>query len=186
MQSLDKVVHYWNAIPPTDIKSYHPKSEQQKPVSRKQRMFVEDCLTTHMTFEQMLEKHHVSSAQMANWFTQSGFATYCDGICEAADRKTRLLMSCGAMRGIKFLFDTASVTSANPKEDANKTSRCRAAETLVKLMMIRRRQRKLENAPPARPLDPIIAHPANTEAENRHLLEKLEEAELKRQRAVRA
>src|SRR4051812_28975292 len=98
MQSLDKVVHYWNAVPPTDIKRYCP-TPKPKPVSRKQRMFVEDCLSTQQTFDQMLEKHHISSAQIANWFTQPGFATYCDGICEAVDRKTRLLTSCGAMRG---------------------------------------------------------------------------------------
>src|SRR5262249_36481502 len=132
MQSLDRVTDYRNADPAPEIEYRGHKSGNRKPVTRKQKLFVEQCLGSEKTFDEVMKDHHVTPERFANWMLQGSFRKYLKGIRRSLAEQAKMILSIGGKRSAAFLFRTASIGSTSPREDRKRSSQCRAAQTLAR------------------------------------------------------
>jgi len=144
MQSLGRAVHYQHAVP----RNIHCRSglQQKSKVTKRQRLFVEECLgSTDLTFDEVMKRHSVSTERFVDWITQSGFRRYLKLIARAQREQAKLILSIGQKRSAMFLLRTASTTAESPRDDKKRSSRVKAAQVLLRFLNTIERQERLND-----------------------------------------
>lgn len=160
-------------ISPNDpIRPNRLKTEAQtRPLSRKQRRFLDECLNSDRRFSELLEAHHLNGSRLAAWLMQFSFRQELLRIRRTLGKQREMELAIGARRGAEFL--NRAVTEKSDAFDRNLTARCRAAETLVSLARSAEILIRHERKAPF-PAQRDLSHPDNPHAETLRLLEELE------------
>jgi hypothetical protein len=134
MQSLDRAVHYQNAAPPATVPPGE-RNREKKQITKRQRLFVEECLaSTEKTFDEVMKHHFVTTDRFVGWMMEPAFRRYLKKIAKSLRAQTRLILSIGQKRSAMFLLRTAGTTANSPTHDKNRTSRVKAAEVLLRFL----------------------------------------------------
>jgi hypothetical protein len=174
MQSLDRAVHYQNAAPPTEIRSAEQKCPE-KQVTKRQRLFVEECLgSTEKTFDEVMKHHFVTTDRFAGWMMEPAFRCYLKRIAKSLHAQTRLILSIGQKRSAMFLLRAASTTAESAAHDKKRTSRVKAAEVLLRFLTTMERNEQLNSPRRDRPHAPQLVPPGRSEQEVLRLMDIIE------------
>lgn len=145
--------------------------EQNRPLTRKQRMFLEECLNSSHTFSDLMADMYLNGSRLAKWLMQTSFRKELFRIRRALSKQREMELAMGAKRGAEFLNRTFSAKSS--ESDRNVTARCRAAATLVSLARAAESLIKHERTPQYPP-QRDLSDPDNSHAETIRLLNELE------------
>jgi hypothetical protein len=168
------VKHYTNALPPPEVvyKQRTPNRKRRYPISKKQRKFLIEALTSQRIFADVMEDEGVSHLQLATWLGQKNFCWHLRRVSRALEKQCEMDIAIGGTRGAELLHRTVQLEQKGFKTEGDRLIQCRAAIGLVRLarMASARREALKQKAQS----EPQLAHPDHSQEEILRLLDVVE------------